>query len=255
MKGEFVVVEYQGSDTSHSDIVEQSRVRPINTNSALNPSMFHKCAIDVPEDFKEIAIDDHSFDDLKKACGPVSLSFDAASHQVHVLSTDELAIKRATMLADRHIRNLKQKMVLRQKTEEATKRLESSRITTRSGHVEEFSVRNDLMGLAIGTHGSNILAARNIEGITAIDLDEESCTFKVYGDNTDCARRARVMLEFAEEKFPVPRDLTAKVIGKNGRNIQDIVDKSGVVRVKIEGDKERDTTEIERERASAEEPM
>lgn len=51
--------------------------------------------------------------------------------------------------------------------------------------------------------------------------------------NEEAAIKARNMLEFVMLPVPVPRGMVGQIIGKSGRNIQDIVDKSGVVRVQI----------------------
>jgi len=208
-KGDFFVVEYLGWETTYTEIVVSERLRPKSVEPLITNRTFFAFKVKLPEDIKGYyaCLPEDKYpelhNDFKKAINAAKIEYVKDEAVLKIISRDETSEKKALLIQDLHFRNVSQRAILQRRTEEAARTLEATRLQSSAGFSEEFTVREDLMGLAIGTHGANIQQARKIEGVINVELIEDSCKFRVTGDTKEAVKKARLMLEYAEESSQV----------------------------------------------------
>ena len=88
----------------------------------------------------------------------------------------------------------------------------------------------------------NLTKAQKLDGIVDITIDDIKSSITVYGDDEDAIQRARDLFELKEKNYIVPRAVVSRIIGQKGRQIQEIIDRSNIAKVRFPSDDE--TTKI-----------
>ncbi|KAL5476248.1 hypothetical protein EMCRGX_G026170 [Ephydatia muelleri] len=240
-KGGLYVVEFQSGAEKFSDIVELENLRLPNQNAPFSKIKFYQNEFSVSEDVAKYAQQSQVHSKFVKKCGAVCARYNESTSKLIVTADKEDALLKASLLIDIHLADLSTQWAILNRSQVNLRKLSPKQME--SGLVEvQFHVPQDLVGLAIGRLGSNINSAREIPGVRSIDIDDYTSTFFIRGESMEAVNKAREIIEFSKDTILVEKVLAGRVIGKNGKYIQQILEKSRVNSIRVVGEEDSTST-------------
>ncbi|KAI1703725.1 KH domain-containing protein [Ditylenchus destructor] len=195
--------------------------------------LYKTFSINVPPDMLDYFENPNNYSQLSAVIKDIGVKFVKENSCIVISAFSEYAIQRVEALANIFLADAR----LIKSLEEQVSNSSNTEV-----YIEEFAVPDELVGLAIGKKGSNIAAAREIQGVLDISIDKSResthgvCDFKVIADNEEAAEEARCKMEFIFGAVSVRKEHVGAIVGKAGKNIQQIVNKSGALKVQVGDD-------------------
>lgn len=230
IKGDYYVCDYLVRDQYSKDVVGLSDLRPVNTNGPLSTDNFFRTSFELPQKVHSFCENNpNQHEDFLRACEAFKAFY--TKGELIILSQKDFS-RRILMLKDFHIDMLEQKVEMIQKINELRDSLEKAKMIAEN-NTEKFSVDPSLLKYVVGSKGANISKARKIPGVIQIEICDEPASVSIFAESKEAAQKARQILEFCEDIYLVPRKMVGRLIGQKGKSIQDIVDKSKIIKAVV----------------------
>lgn len=228
---DYFVCEFKYKNVVNRDIFERPFMRLKNPNPIIKQSDFYTAEIEIPEDLHDFCyVNTHCHDEFKRAIKAVNIEF--GNGILRIMTTYDLT-KKLDIIKDLHVKQLYEKMILSFKLNQVQEELECNKANS---FIDKFAVPSDLLKLV--KTSQNLTKARAMDEIFEIELDEEESQVIIFGKSCESVAQAREMIEFEEKNYVVPRSLVSRIIGQKGKQIQEIIDRSNIAKVRFPSDHE-----------------